>query len=58
MRVSGAYWRGDQRNPQLSRIYDTGWLNKKQLAAHLLRLDEVAKRDHRNLGQEMDLFHF
>ena len=58
MRVSGAYWRGDQRNPQLSRIYGTGWLNKKQLNAHLLRLEEAAKRDHRKLGQEMDLFHF
>ncbi|MEO0441921.1 MAG: threonine--tRNA ligase, partial [Pseudomonadota bacterium] len=57
MRVSGAYWRGDQRNPQLSRIYGTGWLNKKQLNAHLLRLEEAAKRDHRKLGQEMDLFH-
>jgi threonyl-tRNA synthetase len=58
MRVSGAYWRGDQRNPQLSRIYGTGWLNKKQLGAHLTRLEEAAKRDHRKLGQEMDLFHF
>ena len=58
MRVSGAYWRGDQRNPQLSRIYGTGWLNKKQLNAHLMRLEEAAKRDHRKLGQEMDLFHF
>ena len=58
MRVSGAYWRGDQRNPQLSRIYGTGWLNKKQLNAHLVRLEEAAKRDHRKLGQEMDLFHF
>ncbi len=57
MRVSGAYWRGDQRNPQLSRIYGTGWLNKKQLKAHLVRLEEAAKRDHRKLGQEMDLFH-
>ncbi|MEH6758488.1 MAG: threonine--tRNA ligase [Parasphingorhabdus sp.] len=57
-RVSGAYWRGDQRNPQLSRIYGTGWLNKKQLNAHLIRLEEAAKRDHRKLGQEMDLFHF
>ncbi len=56
-RVSGAYWRGDQRNPQLSRIYGTGWLNKKQLNAHMLRLEEAAKRDHRKLGQEMDLFH-
>jgi threonyl-tRNA synthetase len=56
-RVSGAYWRGDQRNPQLSRIYGTGWLNRKQLEAHLARLEEAAKRDHRKLGQEMDLFH-
>jgi threonyl-tRNA synthetase len=57
MRVSGAYWRGDQNNAQLSRIYGTGWLNKKQLDAHLTRLEEAAKRDHRKIGQEMDLFH-
>ena len=57
MRVSGAYWRGDQNNAQLTRIYGTGWLNKKQLDAHLHRLEEAAKRDHRKLGQEMDLFH-
>ena len=56
-RVSGAYWRGDQANAMLSRIYGTGWLNKKQLDAHLTRLEEAAKRDHRRLGQEMDLFH-
>jgi threonyl-tRNA synthetase len=56
-RVSGAYWRGDQKNAMLSRIYGTGWLNKKQLDAHLLRLQEAAKRDHRKIGQEMDLFH-
>src|SRR5689334_13127911 len=56
-RVSGAYWRGDQNNPQLSRIYGTGWLNRKQLQDHLTRLEEAAKRDHRKLGQEMDLFH-
>ena len=56
-RVSGAYWRGDQKNAQLTRIYGTGWLNKKQLDAHLTRLEEAAKRDHRKLGQEMDLFH-
>jgi threonyl-tRNA synthetase len=56
-RVSGAYWRGDQANAMLSRIYGTGWLNKKQLDAHLLRLEEAAKRDHRKLGREMDLFH-
>jgi threonyl-tRNA synthetase len=57
MRVAGAYWRGDQRNAQLTRIYGTGWLNKKQLNEHLLRLEEAAKRDHRKLGREMDLFH-
>ena len=56
-RVSGAYWRGDQNNAMLSRIYGTGWLNKKQLDAHLMRLEEAAKRDHRRLGGEMDLFH-
>ncbi|HEX7655859.1 MAG TPA: TGS domain-containing protein, partial [Sphingomonas sp.] len=56
-RVSGAYWRGDQNNAMLSRIYGTGWLNKKQLDQHLMRLEEAAKRDHRKLGQEMDLFH-
>nr|HQA18708.1 TGS domain-containing protein [Novosphingobium sp.] len=47
MRVAGAYWRGDQNNAQLTRIYGTGWLNKKQLDAHLHRLEEAAKRDHR-----------
>lgn len=56
-RVSGAYWRGDQKNAMLSRIYGTGWLNRKQLDAHLTMLEEAAKRDHRKLGQEMDLFH-
>ncbi len=56
-RVSGAYWRGDQANAMLSRIYGTGWLNKKQLDAHMTRLEEAAKRDHRKLGAEMDLFH-
>ena len=56
-RVSGAYWRGDQNNAMLSRVYGTGWLNKKQLDAHLTRLEEAAKRDHRRLGGEMDLFH-
>jgi threonyl-tRNA synthetase len=56
-RVSGAYWRGDQNNAMLSRIYGTGWLNKKQLDQHLFRLEEAAKRDHRKIGQEMDLFH-
>jgi threonyl-tRNA synthetase len=55
--VSGAYWRGDQNNPMLSRIYGTAWLNKKQLAEYLVRLEEAAKRDHRKIGREMDLFH-
>jgi threonyl-tRNA synthetase len=57
-RVSGAYWRGDPKNPMLSRIYGTAWLNKKQLDAYLVRLEEAAKRDHRKIGREMDLFHF
>ncbi len=56
-RVSGAYWRGDPSNPQLSRISGTGWLTKKQLDQHLHRLEEAARRDHRKLGAEMDLFH-
>jgi threonyl-tRNA synthetase len=56
-RVSGAYWRGDQKNAMLSRIYGTGWLTKKQLDQHLHMLEEAAKRDHRKLAQEMDLFH-
>ena len=56
-RVSGAYWRGDPKNPMLSRIYGTAWLNKKQLDAYLVRLEEAAKRDHRKIGAEMDLFH-
>jgi len=57
MRTAGAYWRGDQKNAQLTRIYGTAWLNKKQLKAHLHRLEEAQKRDHRKLGREMDLFH-
>ena len=56
-RVSGAYWRGDQKNAMLSRIYGTGWLSRKQLDAHLTMLEEAAKRDHRKIGAEMDLFH-
>ena len=56
-KVAGAYWRGDQNNAVLSRVYGTGWLNKKQLDAYLLRMEEAAKRDHRKLGAEMDLFH-
>jgi threonyl-tRNA synthetase len=56
-KVSGAYWRGDQNNAVLSRIYGSGWLNKKQLDAYVLRMEEAAKRDHRKIGQEMNLFH-
>jgi threonyl-tRNA synthetase len=56
-KVAGAYWRGDQNNAVLSRVYGTGWLNKKQLDAYLLRMEEAAKRDHRKIGAEMDLFH-
>ena len=56
-RVSGAYWRGDPKNPMLSRIYGTAWLNRKQLDAYLVRIEEAGKRDHRKIGQEMDLFH-
>ena len=58
MRVAGAYWRGQEGNPQLQRIYGTAWDSKKALEAHLRRLEEAAKRDHRKLGVELDLFSF
>ncbi len=58
MRVAGAYWRGDDNNPQLQRIYGTAWATKQDLADHLHRLEEAAKRDHRKLGVELDLFSF
>jgi threonyl-tRNA synthetase len=58
MKVAGAYWRGDARNPVLSRIYGTAWRSKDELDAYLKQLEEAEKRDHRRLGQEMDLFHF
>jgi threonyl-tRNA synthetase len=57
-RVAGAYWRGDEKNPQLQRIYGTAWESKDALAAHLTQLAEAEKRDHRRLGQELDLFSF
>ncbi|HRE62001.1 MAG TPA: threonine--tRNA ligase [Micropepsaceae bacterium] len=57
MKVAGAYWRGDSKNQQLQRIYGTAWRDEKELAAHLHRLEEAEKRDHRRLGKEMDLFH-
>jgi threonyl-tRNA synthetase len=58
MRVAGAYWRGQEGNPQLQRIYGTAWGTKQALEAHLQRLEEAAKRDHRKLGVELDLFSF
>jgi threonyl-tRNA synthetase len=57
MKVAGAYWRGDQKNEQLQRIYGTAWLNKKDLEAYLHQLEEAEKRDHRKLGKQLDLFH-
>ncbi|HEY5272919.1 MAG TPA: threonine--tRNA ligase [Acidimicrobiales bacterium] len=58
MRVAGAYWRGDEHRPQLQRIYGTAWESAAALAAHLLRLEEAERRDHRRLGAELDLFSF
>jgi threonyl-tRNA synthetase len=58
LRVAGAYWRGDEHNPQLQRIYGTAWDSRKRLEEHLHRLEEAARRDHRKLGAELELFHF
>ncbi|HLN15465.1 MAG TPA: threonine--tRNA ligase [Acidimicrobiales bacterium] len=58
MRVAGAYWRGDEHNPQLQRIYGTAWATEADLAAYLHRLEEAERRDHRKLGAELDLFSF
>jgi threonyl-tRNA synthetase len=58
MRVAGAYWRGDEKRPQLQRIYGTAWESDKALAEHLHRLEEAERRDHRKLGAELDLFSF
>jgi len=55
---SGAYWRGDHRNPMLQRIYGTAFFDKKALEEHLHRIEEAKKRDHRKLGKELDLFYF
>jgi len=55
---SGAYWRGDEKNPMLQRIYGTAWLTKEELDQYLWRLEEAKKRDHRKLGRELDLFEF
>ena len=58
MKVAGAYWRGDSSKEMLQRIYATAWADKKDLKAYLEMLEEAAKRDHRKLGRDMDLFHF
>jgi threonyl-tRNA synthetase len=58
MRVAGAYWRGDEHNQQLQRIYGTAWESDKALAEYLRRLEEAERRDHRKLGAELDLFSF
>jgi len=57
MKLAGAYWRGDQNNAQLQRIYGTAWASQADLDAYLLRLEEAEKRDHRKLGRQMELFH-
>src|SRR5262249_39534989 len=54
--LSGAYWRGDDRNPQLTRIYGTAWATQADLDAYLHRLEEAERRDHRRLGRQLDLF--
>jgi threonyl-tRNA synthetase len=56
-KLAGAYWRGDHRNPMLQRIYGTAWASEADLEAHLKRLEEAEKRDHRKIGRAMDLFH-
>ena len=58
MNVAGAYWRGDEHNPMLQRIYGTAWRNKKELAEYLNMLEEAKKRDHRKLGRELDIYIF
>ncbi len=57
-RIAAAYWRGSEQNPQLQRVYGTAWPSKDELRAHQERLEEAAKRDHRRLGKELDLFSF
>ncbi|HEY4490516.1 MAG TPA: threonine--tRNA ligase, partial [Acidobacteriota bacterium] len=56
LHTAGAYWRGDERNPMLQRIYGTAWFDDEQLAAYLHRLEEAKRRDHRKLGKELELF--
>jgi threonyl-tRNA synthetase len=55
--IAGAYWRGDERNPMLQRIYGTAFSNRKELKAHLARVEEARKRDHRRVGADLELFH-
>ncbi|WP_321488141.1 threonine--tRNA ligase [uncultured Hyphomonas sp.] len=57
MKLAGAYWRGDSKNEMLQRMYGTAWANEKDLKAHLHRLEEAEKRDHRKLATQLDLFH-
>lgn len=57
MKIAGAYWRGDSKNPMLQRIYGTAWASKEQLDSYLHMIEEAEKRDHRRLGRELDLFH-
>jgi len=58
MSVAGAYWRGDEHNPMLQRIYGTAWRSAQELEEYLWRLEEAKKRDHRKLGKELGLFYF
>ena len=57
-KISGAYWKGDSKNEMLQRIYGTAWLSQKELEKHLNMIEEAKKRDHRKIGQDLDLFHF
>ena len=58
MRSAAAYWRGDEKNKQLQRIYGTAWESKEALEEHLHRIEEAERRDHRKLGRDLDLFSF
>jgi threonyl-tRNA synthetase len=58
MNIAGAYWRGDEKNKQLQRVYGTAWENAQQLEEYLWKQEEAKKRDHRKLGKELGLFHF
>jgi threonyl-tRNA synthetase len=58
MKIAGSYWRGDSTKAQLQRLYGTAWASEKDLAAHLMQIEEAEKRDHRKIGREMNLFHF